>query len=149
VIPVSMELSPQNPPQSLDGEVNAPNAPPLPIDSVEALVKAVQPLLKEYTDFEAGKHQRELDSSLKKFEKEIELATKRLTKKSQERLRVDLGVAVGALAVLIMTGYLFIAGRDASAMELLRFFGTFALGLAGGYGLGKAQKRDSPPATDD
>lgn len=106
---MSMELSPQNPPQSLSGigEAVVANAPPLPIDSVEALVKAVQAPLKEFTDLRRESISVNSIPASGRFRRNVELETKRLTNKSQERLRADLGVGIGAIAVLILTGYRF------------------------------------------
>lgn len=94
------------------------------------LMKLADPLLKSWTQAENEKHRRELE-----YEKNLlQLVAK------QNRL-VTIGFFIIVGLVLIIAGFLFLFGRDSSAMDLIKLIAGVGGAAIGGYGWAIARRQ--------
>lgn len=76
-----------------------------------------------------------------KHRREIELEQHILSAKQSQTMLLGRGLLVVLGGVLAIAAGLFYAGRDPTAMELVKLIGVGVLGAFGGYGLGKTTGR--------
>jgi hypothetical protein len=117
--------------------------------SLDDLARAFSPLLEHWTKLENDKHGREMELEGRTHEREVD-ATARLSESQSADLRfIGDRVTLIALSILGITAYLFVAGRDATAMDFFKMVISLAIGLIGGYGIGRAQRQQRRPEDDD
>ena len=104
--------------------------------SLEDLIRLAGPLAESYFEHQERAHERELRYDTEELRHEV-------------TWRKTLLVTGGALgvAVLGMAGLLFYAGRDATALDLIKLVVALAGAAFGGYGVARGRARQSD--TDD
>jgi hypothetical protein len=98
--------------------------------SFEQLLELAGPLVKEYFDHEERQQTRELEYDTKALHEEI--AWRKL-------LLMSGGVL--ALAVFGLAGFLFNAGKDQAAFDLIQLVVAIAGAAFGGYGVARGRQK--------
>ncbi len=112
------------------GPVAAPAVTPPAQATAEDLVKAAQPLVQAYFDHQQRMQDRELgfDETIASIE-------------SSRFKWLMIGATVIGAIVMIFAGYLVLAGREATAIDLIKLVVALVGAGLGGYGLGVRKRR--------